>query len=74
MASKAITFTYKKCNGDDIVNWCIANKETEWLKSAATDNQNFLKLKRAFFEKFAPELIPVAKPKSKPLWQKIANL
>lgn len=74
MASKAITFTFKKCNGDDIINWCTDNNQVAWLKVAAADNQNFLKLKRAFFEKFAPELIPVAKPKTKPFWKKIENL
>lgn len=76
MASRPaqINFTYKKCTGENIVEWCKANDKVSWLKIAAADNGNFLNLKRAFFQEFFPELIPVAKPKKKPLWQTIENL
>ena len=77
MASRSqtqVSFTFKKCNGDDIIKWCEDNNQVAWLKAAAADNQNFLKLKRAFFEKFLPEIIPQPKPKTKPFRQRIENL
>ena len=71
---------YKTMNINDIIDYCIANNEQEWLKRVALRENgkgkkpNFFVIKKAFCEKFMPEIIPTAKPKAKTMYDLIANL
>lgn len=71
---------YKTMNIDDIIDWCEANSQTEWLKKVALKEDrngkkpNFFSIKKAFCEKFMPEIIPTAKPKAKNMYDRIASL
>ena len=65
---------YKKMNLDDIINWCKANNQVDWLKKEAANKPSFLVLKKAFCEKFMPEIIPQAKKKEPTMWERIAAL
>lgn len=61
----------------DIVDWCTANNQTKWLKDYAASKNNkitFIALKRAFVDKFMPEIAPKAKPKKPTMVDIIANL
>lgn len=73
MAKKDL-LDYKTCKGEDIMNWCVAHHQVDWLQNVATYNQNFFSLRKVFFETYMPEAIPAAKPKKKTLWDKIAEL
>ena len=62
--SAPINFDYKKATLDDIANWCDENDPAWYISVVETEeNLNFLTLRRKFFEKFAPEKLPVAKAK-----------
>lgn len=75
---------YKKMNIDDIINWCKANNEVEWLKKEAAKkikNEDgkersitFIEIKRDFAAKFMPEIMPKAKEKTISMFDKIAAL
>lgn len=67
---------YKKMNFNDIVEWCKANNQVEWLKSivatTVVDEKDgveferditFIEIKKAFAKKFMPEILPVPKEK-----------
>ena len=62
----------------DIIEWCKANNQVEWLKAfrkantTADKKPTFFSLKKAFAEKFMPEIIPQKKKKS--MWDDIDNL
>ena len=34
---------YKKMNIDDIINWCVANNQVEWLKAEAAKKEKTLR-------------------------------
>lgn len=76
---------YKKMTFNDIVDWCKANDQIEWLKkevaktvtvekdgAKVTRDVTFVEIKRAFAEKFMPEIIPERKPK-KPSMKNIVD-
>lgn len=65
---------YKTMTIDDIIAWCKANNQVDWLKAKAADKPGFLSLKKAFASTFMPEIIPVAKKKAPTMWDKIASL
>ena len=64
---------YKSMKFDDIVKWCVENKEVEWLKKEVNKTYTtkkgeekdmpFIQLKRNFCEKFMADLLPVKKEK-----------
>lgn len=68
---------YKHMTQDDIIEWCQANGQVEWLKEIINkpiptydeegqplDERDitFVELKVAFVNKFMPEIKPAAKP------------
>ena len=67
---------YYKMNLNDIIAWCKANNQVEWLKkeaaktfktkSGAVRNITFIEIKRDFCLAFMPEIVPVAKNEKKP--------
>lgn len=60
--SAPINFDYKKATLDDIANWCDENDPAWFISVVETEeNLSFLTLRRKFFEKFAPEKLPVKK-------------
>lgn len=65
---------YKKMNMNDIINWCVANGEVAWLKEQAKKKPSFLIVKKAFAEKFMPEIIPTAKKKNPTWWEQVDAL
>ena len=62
---------YKTCKSKDVIDFCKAKGEVGWLKAANEESKNFFQLKKAFYTKFAPELIPTRKKGYK---DDIANL
>lgn len=71
---------YTKMNIQDIINYCEANNQQEWLKSVALKKKangkkpNFFEIKKAFCKKFMPEIIPVAKKKAPTMYDLIEAL
>lgn len=70
---------YKNLTLDDIIEWCAENNQVDWLKRTAFKERNgkkptFFEIKKAFATKFMPEILPVAKPKAKTMYDKIAAL
>ncbi len=76
---------YKTLTIQDIINWCQENKQVAWLKAIAKktiiDEEGnerkitFFEIKKAFAEKFMPEILPVAKKEKKPtMYDLIASL
>jgi len=75
---------YKTMKLDDIINWCKANNQVAWLKAEAaktcvnkkgeTHPINFIQLKKAFVDKFMPEIAPKATKKAPTMFDKIAAL
>ena len=71
---------YQTMNFPQIVEWCKANNQTEWLKSQLFDkegkkiNISFMILKLNFAEKFMPNIIPKAKPKAPTMWDIVKEL
>lgn len=75
---------YKSMKIDDIIDWCKANKQVDWLKNEAaktfptaegkTRNITFIELKLAFVHKFMPEIAPKAKEKKPTMYELIAQL
>lgn len=71
---------YQKMSINDIIDWCQENNQTEWLKRVALKEDrngkkpSYFVIKKAFCEKFMPEIIPVAKAKAKTMYDIIANL
>lgn len=65
---------YKMMDINDIINWCKENNQVEWLKAQSESKPSFFVLKKAFVEKFMPEIKPVKKEKEPTMWDKIAAL
>lgn len=65
---------YKTMSIEDIINWCQENNQVAWLKAQAKNKPSFFIIKKAFVEKFMPEIKPVAKEKEPTMWDKIAAL
>ena len=75
---------YKKLNIDDIINWCVANNQVDWLKAEASRkfrNEDgteraitFIEIKRDFAKKFMPEIMPKSKEKKPSMFEKIKAL
>lgn len=70
---------YKTMKKEDIGEWCKANKQVKWLKDFVAPNDegkrpSFFEIKKAFCEKFMPEIIPVAKPKAPSMYDYFDNL
>lgn len=55
---------YKSCKVDNIIEYCTATNEVDWLKKANENNKTFFQLRKAFYMEFAPALIPVKAKKS----------
>ena len=72
---------YKTLTIDEIIDWCVANNQTAWLKEFALkeDEQGnttttFFEIKKAFATKFMPDILPKAKEKPLTMYDKIAAL
>ena len=65
---------YKKMNLDDIIKWCAANEQIDWLKAQGAAKKTFIEIKVAFAKKFMPEIMPVAKPKKPSMYDIIDAL
>lgn len=79
---------YKKMKFNDIVEWCKANNQVEWLKKEVEiivvdedkdGNEferdiSFIEIKRDFAEKFMPEIAPQRKPKKPTMKDIVAAL
>ena len=70
---------FMKMTVTDIIDWCKANGEVSWLKkTAATEIDGrkitFIELKKAFVDKFMPEIAPKSKPKQPSMYDRIAAL
>lgn len=70
---------FKTMTIEDIIEWCQENNKTEWLKTYAAKKINgkaptYFQIRKAFCTKFMPEILPVAKPKAKTMYDKIAAL
>lgn len=75
---------FKTMKIEDIINWCVENKQVEWLKEIAAKtfptkdggerNITFIEIKLAFVDKFMPEIAPMRKPKKPTMYELIANL
>lgn len=74
---------YKDMKIEDIIEWCVSHKETDWLKEAAAktfvkDGKerriSFIELKLEFVKKFMPDIAPQSKPKKPSMYDLIAKL
>ena len=75
---------YKDMRIEDIIEWCKANKQVDWLKETAAQqfttkegkarNITFIELKLAFVKKFMPEIAPKAQAKKPTMYELIAKL
>ena len=74
---------YKDMRIEDIIEWCKANKEVDWLKDTASktfvkDGKerriSFIELKLEFVKKFMPEIAPKAQAKKPTMYELIAKL
>lgn len=79
---------YQSMKIEDIINWCKANNQTEWLKATAkktypvidkdgntkTRKISFIELKLAFVNEFMQEIAPKAKEKKPSMYDLIASL
>ena len=68
---------YKKLTFNDIVAWCKANNQVEWLKAEVNKKVGdrditFIELKKNFAAMFMPEILPVATKAKKPTMKDIA--
>lgn len=77
---------FKKMNIDDIIAWCKANNQVEWLKAEAAKTYidkngkeckiSFIQIKYDFCKMFMADILPKAKaPKQeKTMYDRIAEL
>lgn len=72
---------YQAIKFNDIVEYCKANNQVEWLKKTVTDFEadkgrkiTFIELKKEFATKFMPEIAPKAKEKKPSMYDIIASL
>lgn len=83
MAAKFTAENFKTISFDDMANFIEANhpEDKAWFKKVAFQDKdgnevkkyNHLNAKRRFCEKYAPELIPVAKAKKVPVTKRLEN-
>lgn len=71
-------YDYKKLTFEEMKEYIETNAaaDKEWFKSVAIDEKGVyqhLKAKKAFAEKYMPEIIPVAKPKKQTKADILAN-
>jgi hypothetical protein len=71
MAAKKFPVDFKTCTIASIKQWCLANDKMEWLKEVAKDKPGFFTVRKKFFETFAPDAIPAAKPKKIAWWDEL---
>jgi hypothetical protein len=67
---------YKTMKIENIIEWCVANKQVEWLKAevakpfynkdGSARKITFVELKINFVRKFMPEIAPKATGEKKP--------
>ena len=55
---------FKKCKVDEVIAYCEAAGEVDWLKKTNADCKSFFNLRKAFYEKFAPAMIPTKSKKT----------
>lgn len=75
---------YKTMTVNDIIEWCKANNQVEWLKKVASTpieeegkparKITFIELKYNFADKFMKEILPPKKPKKPTMFELIENL
>ena len=75
---------YKDMKIEDIIDWCKANSQVEWLKETASKTFStedgkerrisFIELKLEFVKKFMPDIAPKSKPKKPSMYDLIAKL
>lgn len=74
---------YKDMKIEDIIEWCVNHKETDWLKETAAktfvkDGKerriSFIELKLEFVKKFMPDIAPKAQAKKPSMYDLIAKL
>lgn len=75
---------YKDMKIEDIIEWCVSHKQTEWLKAQAAKTYknedgkerriSFIELKIAFVKEFMPEIAPKAQAKKPSMYELIAKL
>lgn len=63
-----MSYNYKTITFEEMVNYIETNapEDKSWFKSVATNEKgkyNHFRAKKAFCQKYMPEIIPVAKPK-----------
>jgi hypothetical protein len=62
--------TYRQLNFGHIMLWCQENNQVAWLKVKVHETVgdrkiSYIEVKRDWALTFAPEIVPVAKPKKK---------
>ena len=75
---------FKAMNIDDIIDWCIENKQVDWLKKTSattfptadgkTRKISFIEIKLEFVKKFMPEIAPKAQAKKPSMYDRINAL
>ena len=74
---------YKDMKIEDIIEWCVSHKETDWFKETAAktfvkDGKerriSFIELKLEFVKKFMPDIAPKAQAKKPSMYDLIAKL
>ena len=59
MAATTVSIpAYQTCNAAEITDYCIKTKNVKWLKETNRECKKFFQLRKAFYTKFAPEMIP----------------
>lgn len=74
---------YQTMKIEDIIEWCKANNQVEWLKETASKTYpcekgarkiSFIELKIQFVKKFMPEIAPKAQSKKPSMYELIDAL
>ena len=74
---------YQTMKIEDIIEWCKANNQVEWLKETASKTYStekgerrisFIELKIEFVKKFMPEIAPKAQNKKPSMYELIKAL
>lgn len=74
---------YQHMKIEHIIEWCKKNNQIDWLKETINktfpteDGErriSFIEVKRAFAQKFMPNIIPVAKPKKPSMYDLVNSL
>ncbi len=72
---EALFSDYKGCNFDTISQYVygVKTEYIEYLENQVEKNIPFLRIKKEFYKKYFPKLIPVAKPKNPSMKELIAQ-